>query len=101
VKTNSNLTIKILLICLGISLVLYFTFNKQIEKRYQWLETYHANSEQPYGTLFIQKLLASSRPGLKFTLNDKKPLHKMLDTAELKTKTDYVFIGQDIFHSHR
>ena len=96
-KKDSTLIIKILFICLAVLLVLYFTFNKQSEKRYQWTETYKSTSDQPYGTLFIQKLLEGYRPGQQFTLNDKKPLRILLDSATIKPKTDYVFIGQDIF----
>jgi hypothetical protein len=97
VKKKSNIVIAILFTGLGVLLVLYFTLSGNNEKRYQWVETYKSASDQPYGTLFIQKLLADYRPGQKFTLNDKKPLHQLLDSAHIKTKTDYVFIGQDIF----
>lgn len=67
------------------------------ERRYQWTETYRPTSDQPYGLMFIQKLLATYRPNQKFQMNDEKPLHILLDTTEIKTKTDYVFIGQNIF----
>lgn len=96
-KKNNNLLIWVLFISLGILLILYFTFNQQQGKQYLWIEDYKAGSEQPYGTLFIQKLLASQRPGQKFIVNDKDPLHKTLDTTNIKTNTDYVFIGQDIY----
>jgi hypothetical protein len=95
VKKNKKLIIG-LFIGLGILLVIYFTAN-QNSKRYQWNETYKTDSDQPYGTQFIQRLLAHYRPGQKFIFNDKTPLHKLLDTAKIKTKTDYVLIGQDIF----
>ncbi|HTJ50635.1 MAG TPA: DUF4350 domain-containing protein [Cyclobacteriaceae bacterium] len=96
-KKNNNLIIIILFACLGVLLVLYFTFNNQNKKRYQWLETYKSTSDQPYGTQFIQKLLENYRPGQKFILNNKKSLQTLLDTTVLKTKTDYVLIGQDIY----
>jgi hypothetical protein len=93
---KSNTLIIALFIGLGVLLVLYFTLNEN-GKRYQWNESYKTSSDQPYGTLFIQKLLARHKPDQKFILNDKKPLRQILDTAEIKTETDYVFIGQDIF----
>lgn len=94
---NRNLVIKILFVALGVLLVAYFAFNRQSTKRYLWMESYNASSNQPYGTMFIQKLLASYRPNQKFIFNDKTPLYKLLDTAGLKTKTDYVFIGYGIY----
>lgn len=96
-KNNNNLVIKVLFAVLGLLLIIYFTFNQKNTKRYQWSETYKATSDQPYGTRFIQKLLASYSPGHKFILNDKTPLHKLLDTVANTTKTDYILIGQDIF----
>jgi hypothetical protein len=97
VKKNRPLILKILFISLAVLLVVYFTFTSQTEKRYQWIESYKVESDQPYGTLFIQKLLAAYRPGQEFTLNDRTPLHKILDTTDLQTRIDYVLIGQNIF----
>jgi hypothetical protein len=97
VKKNNNLIIGILLISLAVLLLIYFTLTGENHKRYQWAETYKSTSDQPYGTLFIQKLLAGYRPGHNFIFNDNKPLSKLLDTAKLKTKTDYVLIGNDLF----
>ena len=96
-KKDNHLVVKLLFLGLAILLILYFTFNNENGKRYQWSETYKTTSDQPYGTLFIQKLLARYRPGQKFTLNDKKPLHQILDSTQIKSKTDYILIGQDIF----
>lgn len=93
-KKNHKLIIA-LFIGLGIVLVLYFTVN-QTGKGYQWTETYKTSSDQPYGTLFIRQLLERHKPHQKFIFNDKKPLHLLLDSVDNKTKTDYVFIGQDI-----
>lgn len=89
-----------LFVGLGLVLVVYFTITQTSKKdRFQWNESYEAKSDQPYGTLFIQKLLARFRPGQSFILHDGKPLREALDTALLKVKTDYVFIGQSIFLS--
>jgi hypothetical protein len=97
VKTNNNLVIKILFVCLATLLVLYFTLNREDEKHYQWTESYKNTSDQPYGTMFIQKLLSGYRPGGEFIINDKKPLHTILDSGKIQTNTDYIFIGQDLF----
>jgi hypothetical protein len=97
VKNNRTLAIKILFVSLAVMLVVYFTFNRQDQKRYQWIESYKVDSNEPYGTRFIQKLLATYRPGQKFTLNDKAPLHKILDTTKIEVRTDYVLIGQNIY----
>ena len=94
---NRSLVIKILFVGLAVLLVAYFAFNRQNTKRYRWTESYKASSNQPYGTMFVQKLLASYRPNQKFIFNDKTPLHKLLDSAGVKTKTDYVFIGYGIY----
>lgn len=96
-KKYKNVPLKILFISLAVLLVAYFTFSKRDQKKFHWLETYKSTSDQPYGTLFIQQLLATFRPGKKFILNDKKPLHKVLDSTQIETKTDYVFIGNEIF----
>lgn len=96
-KKDSNLITKVLLAGLAILLVIYFMYNRQHEIRYQWSETYKSTSDQPYGTLFIQKLLSTYRPGVTFILNDQKPLHQILDSSGRKSDTDYIFIGQNIF----
>ena len=85
------------MVVLGILLVFYFSLSNGIEKRYQWTENYKNSNNQPYGTSFIQQLLASYRPGHQFILNEKEPLAKILDTAQVKPGTDYIFIGQDIY----
>ncbi|HTF21818.1 MAG TPA: hypothetical protein VK658_27250 [Chryseolinea sp.] len=85
---------------LGFLLVFYFTKTQSNKgRKYKWDETYEAKSDQPYGTLFIQKLLARFRPGQTFTFHDDRPLRDVLDTAVLKVKTDYVFIGREIYLS--
>jgi hypothetical protein len=94
---KSRITIIVLFAVLGVLLLLYFTFNSDKEKRYQWYEGYEAESDQPYGTLFMRKLLASYKPDGHFTFNRKKPLYDLLDSLDIKRKTDYVFIGQDIY----
>ncbi|HEY0655515.1 MAG TPA: hypothetical protein VGD65_20410 [Chryseosolibacter sp.] len=96
-KNDRNTVVKVLLGSLAILLLVYFTLGRNNEKRFQWSESYRSNSEQPYGTLFIQKLLSEYRPGQKLIINDKQPLHVFLDSAKFKKKTDYVFIGQGIY----
>lgn len=96
-KNNHSLIIKILFIGLAVLLVVYFTFSGDSERRYQWIESYKSDIDQPYGTQFIQQLLSTYRPGREFTVNDKTPLHKILDSSSVKAGTDYVLIGQDIY----
>jgi hypothetical protein len=96
VKKN-NLTVIILFSVLVVSLLVYFILSGKNEKRYQWNENYQTASDQPYGTMFIKKLLASYRPGEKFILNDKTPLHQLLDSAMTAYPTDYVFIGPNLY----
>jgi len=96
VKKN-HVTVIILFAVLGVLLLLYFILTGQNEKRYQWNENYQTSNDQPYGTLFIKNLLASYRPGEKFILNDKTPLHQLLDSATLTRPTDYIFIGQNLY----
>jgi len=83
---------------LAVVLIAYFSFNQE-GKKFQWAETYKASSDQPYGTLFIQQLLARHRSGNKFILNDGKSLQELLDTARIRSNTDYVFIGREIYLS--
>jgi hypothetical protein len=100
VKKDSTLVVKILFILLAILLVTYFAINnKENKKRYQWTEGYKAKSDQPYGTQFIQKLLKGQRQGQSFTVNDRALLKEVLDTTKIKVKTDYIFIGRNIFLS--
>ncbi len=91
---KSRITIIIFFGVLGILLMLYFIFNAGDEKKYQWYESYRVDSDQPYGTLFIKRLLENYRPGGHFTFNDKKPLQSLL--ADTQRNTDYVFIGESI-----
>ena len=96
-KKDNTLVIKILFAVLAVLLIVYFTLSNREEKKFQWFESYAVDSDQPYGTQFIQRLLAGYRSGQKFELNQDKPLQKILDTAQIKTKTDYVLIGQNIY----
>jgi hypothetical protein len=89
--------ILVLLIALG-----YFgAFNSDDGKHYQWFTNYKASSDQPYGTLYMRKLLEKYRPAGKFTFNDKKPLRLLLDSTQQHHTTDYVFIGQSLYLSEK
>lgn len=92
-KNNRPLIIG-LFIVLGIVLVLYFA-NSSNPQRYQWNENHRADSDQPYGVMFLRKLLESSRPAGGFVFNDKKPVKEAL--AGIATGTDYVFVGQSLY----
>jgi hypothetical protein len=77
-------------------LMLYFILNRGNEKRYQWYESYNANNAQPYGALFIKRLLETYRPGGRFIFNDKSRLQDLLSKKENQTNTDYIFIGESL-----
>lgn len=81
---------------LAVVLLIYFSVGTR-GRKFQWTENYRASSDQPYGTRFIQQILARHRSDATFTLNDKKPLHALLDTGTTWQNTDYVFIGQNIY----
>lgn len=80
---------------LGTLIFLYFLLVRN-ERRYQWFESYRADSDQPYGALFISRMLESYRPGNSFKVNDR-PLNHLLSEIQEPANTDYVFIGQNIF----
>jgi hypothetical protein len=86
----------VLFVVLTVLIVLYFAYGSG-EKRYQWYENYRSSSDQPYGTLFIQKMLESYRPNVEFTLNQRTSLEKLLSDVDDPSRTDYVFIGHSIF----
>lgn len=96
-KKEKNVVIIIVFAVLAILVLLYFIFFSSDEKRYQWYESYRANSDQPYGTLIIKTLLEKYRPGGKFTFNDRTPLRVLLDSTRNDGHSSYVFIGQSMF----
>jgi hypothetical protein len=85
----------LLFVVLGSLLLLFFIFNNTDRKHFQWFPNYKGDSDQPYGTLLIRKMLTSYRPGARFIYNEKKSLNALLKD-ERNTPTDYVFIGQSI-----
>lgn len=89
----------ILFVVLAALLLIYFFSGKGEKKQYSWKESYKADSDQPYGTIFIRKLLEHYRPGEKFILNDKTPLHELLakDTAASDIPADYIYIGDQLY----
>jgi len=81
----------ILFAVLGVLLLVYFLSDNK--KRYNWTENYHGTNDQPYGALFVRKLLESYRPEGSFFFNEKKPLSNVLGQDKYKSNTDYIFIG--------
>ncbi len=77
-------------------LIMYFYFGRNDKQSFSWNENYKTDSDQPYGTLFIRKLLESYRPGEKFLLNDKIPLSMLLAKDSIAFPADYVFIGSEL-----
>lgn len=91
-------TIIILFSVLTVVLLTYFFMGAENEPRYSWRENYRTDSDQPFGTMFIQRLLKTYRPGEKFILNDKTPLSKLLEDST-GFPADYVFIGDQLYFS--
>jgi len=82
------------IVALVIILLIYFIYNNKGGNKYQWYQSYRADSNQPYGTQFVQKLLKSSHSG-NTTVSQKQPIHKVLESID-STNTDYVLVGQSI-----
>ncbi len=79
-----------------VSILLLFTMGNG-KKRFSWFENYRAENDQPYGTILLRKLLEDYRRDHRFILNTKKPLRNLLTDVDDADRTDYVFIGQNIF----
>lgn len=79
---------------LALIVFLFFWFYDE-KKRYLWFESFRADSNQPYGAMFIQKMLEDYRGG-EFTFN-RKPLKLTLEELPEPADASYVFIGQNIF----
>lgn len=91
-KANKTFTIVFFsFIAVVLGLFFYFNFSNN---RFNWYESYKAESDQPYGTAFIMKMLTSYTDG-EFTYNTKKPVHDLLDSAGQQQA--YIFIGKSIF----
>ncbi|HET7179650.1 MAG TPA: DUF4350 domain-containing protein [Chryseosolibacter sp.] len=86
----------IVLLCLLGGLILIYFITSDDGKHYQWYESYRASSEQPYGTMFIEKMLESYRADDALKMNDKVPLRKLLKDMPAPG-TDYVLVGHSIF----
>jgi hypothetical protein len=84
---------------LAVVLLIYFIYSSDSKTKYQWYESYDVNSDQPYGTKIIKKLIEAERSG-KFILNEKKSLADVLESAP-KKDADYIFIGQSIYLNER
>jgi hypothetical protein len=97
VNSKARNTILTILGILGVIALIFFVFNDK--KEYSWNETYRAGSDQPYGALFIQKLLEENLGGGKFAIRDKGSLQKLLEKKEFTKNTKYVFIGESLYLS--
>jgi hypothetical protein len=93
---HRNVMIIVLFGVLTIALLLYFVFNNQ-GKRYNWYETYRVDSDQPYGTLFLQKMLQHRGVQRKVTISDKQPLERFLEKHKTGKNADYVFVGESLY----
>lgn len=78
-------------------LVLFFFFYLgNSGPKYAWYPSFRSDSDQPYGTLFIKKMLESYRSDGEFIVNLKEPFHKLIEREKFDGKTDYVLIGQSV-----
>lgn len=73
--------------------ILYFMSTSN--KTFSWWESYDPASDDPYGTMFIRKMLESYRDEGTFTINEKTVLRKILPGTP--NGTDLVFIGHSTF----
>lgn len=93
-KENRLIIFSVLaVLCISVLLLLMMGKGK---KRFLWYESYRADSEQPYGTLLLKKLLEGYRDDQVFTVNTRKPLRILLNSVSDAARTDYVFVGQSI-----
>ena len=80
------------LIIFGVAAILlllfFFIFRNKVAK-FNWMETYEEESQEPYGSYVIYDMLEDYFLGHDFTTIDKR-LHKILpvDTIE---KSNYIF----------
>ncbi|MEI9921572.1 MAG: DUF4350 domain-containing protein [Bacteroidota bacterium] len=83
------------IIGLSVLLLVYFYITNNKSQKYSWYQNFDQASDQPYGTMFIKKMLEASHSGT-ITTNQKEPIHKLLEGKNFKN-TDYVLIGQSIY----
>lgn len=93
-KNNRTFTI-IFFSILAVVLIAFFYLTADKHK-YSWRETYNPESDQPYGTKFIRQLLKSYATD-GFVYNTKRPIHELLDSANNKKKSAYVFLGSSMY----
>ena len=94
-KKSKN-TLVIVIVLAGIVALLIFFSGGESKLKYRWDESYDVKSDQPYGTLFIQKLLEEQTTG-KFSINDKKPLRDLLVTSDTLEDYTYILVGQSLY----
>lgn len=82
-------------VALAILVLAYFIITAKGYK-YQWYQSLRYDSDQPYGTMFIQKMLKGYFAG-DFVINEKKPIHKTLEDEKYKTNSNYILIGQSVY----
>lgn len=84
---------------LGVILLVYFIYSNSTQHRnkHQWKENYRANSSEPYGTLFIRKLLESYKDEKSYVYNEDKPLAEVLTKETNSDTAAYVLIGKSIY----
>jgi hypothetical protein len=85
-----------LVVGIGVLSLIYFIATYDSGPKYQWYQSFKHDSDQPYGTMFIEKMLASSYKGSS-TINSKESISKVLGESKYdKNNTDYILVGQSI-----
>jgi hypothetical protein len=68
--------------------------------KYNWYESYEPESDQPYGTMVINKLLTDYSKDGKLEKIDG-PMHDRLQPSQADGSSAYVFIGRSLFLSEQ
>lgn len=93
-------TIIILAVIFAALLIVVFAINQYNGNRYRWYENYDSKSKQPYGLLFIKKMIEGYAEK-QYIYNDKKPIFTLLDTKKFPSNTSYIHIGEAVYQGEK
>lgn len=89
---NTLIVIVVTVVLLGLG---YWLLGGGKKLKHVWAENYKVDSNEPFGTAFIFKMLEHQHPSATVI---KKHIAEVLDdTVNYKTGNNYVFIGADIY----
>lgn len=92
---KSRAPLIIVIIVAAICLLYFFSGDGDSALKYQWQESYKAESNQPYGTSIIRDVLQFEAKD-KFVYNKSTPLKKLLENPGSFSNCTYVLIGQSV-----